>query len=58
MTNHTKRPNSDDLNAAVRAMPEPLGRLGAIVRRLKQMPPVPPPLARETGASRSCENGK
>jgi len=26
------------------AMREPPGRLGAIVRRLKQLPPMPPPL--------------
>jgi hypothetical protein len=58
MTNPTKCSSSDDLAAMVMTMPEPLGRLGAIVRRLKQMPPVPPPLARETGTSRPCESGE
>jgi hypothetical protein len=38
-------PKPEDRSAQiVMAMREPPGRLGAIVRRLKQLPPVPPPL--------------
>jgi hypothetical protein len=34
----------DRIESSLVAMREPPGRLGAIVRRLKQLPPMPPPL--------------
>jgi hypothetical protein len=39
----------------VMAMREPPGRLGAIVRRLKQMPPMPPPLVAKVASPFSGE---
>jgi len=37
------------------AMREPPGRLGVIVRRLKQMPPMPPPLVAKVAIAASGE---
>jgi len=37
------------------AMREPPGRLGEIVRRLKRMPPVPPPLVAKVASPCSGE---
>jgi hypothetical protein len=47
----------DNIAPTVTAMREPPGRLGAIVRRLKQMPPSPPPLVARV-ASCSGEGGE
>lgn len=49
MTDDSDHRNPDDpLASRVMAMREPPGRLGMIVRRLKQMQPVPPPLVEST----------
>ncbi|MGZ5930425.1 MAG: hypothetical protein ACXWLX_14525 [Rhizomicrobium sp.] len=47
----------NNIAQTVTAMREPPGRLGAIVRRLKQMPPSPPPLVVRV-ASRSGEGSE
>jgi hypothetical protein len=58
MTDDFRHRNSDDpLALRVMAMREPPGRLGMIVRRLKQMQPVPPPLV-ESAASCSGDAAK
>jgi hypothetical protein len=45
MTIEPETPKPEDRIAqTLTAMREPPGRLGAIVRRLKRMPPSPPPL--------------
>jgi hypothetical protein len=49
MTDDFEHRKSDDpLSLRVMAMREPPGRLGSIVRRLKQLQPVPPPLVEST----------
>jgi hypothetical protein len=52
MTENPKRAKPDDLVQRVMTMREPPGRLGSIVRRLKQMQPVPPPIA--SGIATAC----
>jgi hypothetical protein len=53
MTDDFEHRKSDDpLSLRVMTMREPPGRLGSIVRRLKKMQPVPPPLV-ESAASGS-----
>jgi hypothetical protein len=45
MTIDPETPKKEDrIEPSLVAMREPPGRLGAIVRRLKQLPPMPPPL--------------
>ncbi|HEY4275562.1 MAG TPA: hypothetical protein VGM68_08770 [Rhizomicrobium sp.] len=53
MTDHSKHLKSENPVEMALAMPEPLGRLGTIVRRMKQMQPVLPPPA--SAAIRSGE---
>jgi hypothetical protein len=49
-------PKSEDRFAqTMMAMREPPGRLGAIVRRLKQLPPLPPPLVAKVASACSGE---
>jgi hypothetical protein len=47
--NPDPRKTEDVSTSPLMAMREPPGRLGDIVRRLKQAPPMPPPLAPAMG---------
>lgn len=58
MTKNPENQKPDDLAQAVQTMREPLGRLGIIVRRLKEMQPVPPPLVPDIGTVCSGGNGE
>jgi hypothetical protein len=48
----------DRIAPTMMAMREPPGRLGAIVRRLKQLPPMPPPLVAKVASASSGEGAE